>query len=76
MAAFTEIVSTIHDFLSNRNEGVLMLSIRIDSRSLCLAIGYLMVKYAWSLEETFHFLKKKKQNIEIADKYTEILKNL
>lgn len=49
MTVFSEIVSSIDDFLSKHHEGVLMVSINMDSRCVCLGMGYLMVKYGWSM---------------------------
>lgn len=70
-----EIMTSVDSCLNDKHEGVLVVSKKVDSRSICIAAAFLMIKYGWEMVEALGFIKSKKADMDFAEKYQAILIN-
>lgn len=74
-----EIVNQIHSFVEEAaklGEGVLVHSVKGQSRSCCVLTAYFMKRYRWSLYKTLEFLTSRRSDLEIRTSFYHQLLNL
>ena len=71
----TEIASFIDSSL-NKGESCLIWSVNGCSRSACITISYLMIKYSWSLYKSLDYLSSKFQSLSLSPNFLHQLFNL